>query len=434
MAQGLQLYRKLKFILIFRAVFLTILAVLSVMFTTFIMEDVLIKSALRSEADYFWEKKTVDAEYPAPDTWNLKSYFSAIDELDALPEYFRDLPLGFTQIDDEPGYTLVYKTVQNRQQLLLLFNGENVHALVIILGIVPLVLFLLLSYLVGWLFYRKAKQFLSPIGWLAQRFEVFDPVSARMPEFDLNDMPSDADYETLVLANSLANYTQRINEFVNRERAFTRDVSHELRTPLTVAKMAVNIMEDSKTLDGKDRASLARIKQAMADMLELVEVFLILSRESDANLVEEEISVFDIVEYELIQLQPLLDQKENKIEVKVDEVEPCSLKVSGKIVEVLLGNLIQNAIKYTDKGEIRITINKTSVEVKDTGIGMTEDQIKQVFKPFFQAGSRPSGGYGVGLNIVKRITERFHWDFSMESVEKQGTSAKVIFSSETEKF
>jgi signal transduction histidine kinase len=266
---------------------------------------------------------------------------------------------------------------------------------------------------------------LSPITWLASKFEEFDPKNPTLSRINLEEMPSDADYEALILANSLSDYIERIEQFIDRERAFTRDVSHELRTPLTVINMAVQVMEADGSLPENDKITLARIKGASKDMLELVEVFLILARESDGLKEDNEVSMRDVIEYQIDQSEHLLKDKD--IVVTIEGENDLVINSSPKVLEVMLGNLIQNAIKYTNEGSVKIEINNKNILVKDSGIGMSEKQISQVFTPYFRASTRPSGGHGVGLTIVKRISDRFNWPVKFESEEGKGTTVTVDF-------
>jgi len=387
----------------------------------------LIKDALRSEAEYFWDKYERNPETNEPDTWNLKSYLVPANDLSSLPESYQGVSLGF---NNTPGINLLYKTERNGKRLLLIFNADNIRGLAIYLGVIPITLFLLFSYLIGWLFYRKTAKVLSPIAWLAKKFESFDPVSAQVPSINFADIPGEVDYETYILAESLSDYVQRIELFVDRERAFTRDVSHELRTPLTVVNMAVNLLETSKDLSESDLKSLNRIKSASKNMLELVDVFLILARESNEEIDNTPVFINEVVEHQLTQLKPLLDAKQNALTVNILADQSYEIETSSKILEVMLGNLIQNAIKYTEHGQIDISITQDSVTVADTGIGMSQEQVDQIYRPFFQAGTRPSGGYGVGLTIVKRIADRFDWQLSVNSELNTGTEMTINFKRE----
>ena len=422
---------KLKRILLLRVFALAILAVMTVFASAVVLEQFLIKSALEQEAQYYWDRYQKNPQAAPPDTWNLMSllidqegYVSG-SKSSIKADEFRDLSLGFTHIKNRPGYTLLYKSEHDGKQLLLLFNGENVRELAFFLGIIPLTFFLLVSYLIGFLFYRKAKQALSPIMWLANKFERFDPTGNNMPVINLSEMPKDADWEASVLAKSLSDYAERIKQFVGRERAFTRDVSHELRTPLTVISMAANLIEAEGNLDEYDAKALQRIRNASKDMKELVEVFLSLARESDQEIEESEVWIEEVVQHEIQQAAMMLEGKD--VQVNVIENHDLVLNSSAKVLEVLLGNLIRNAFNYTEQGQVDIIIEQDRVTVKDTGVGMTTQQLEQIYQPFFRAGARPSGGHGVGLTIVKRISTRFNWPVEIESREGQGTSVTVRF-------
>jgi len=428
MAQKITL--KLRRILL-RVLFLALLALLAVGVSVIVLEQLLIKNALVKEADYFWNRYEQNGSSVPPDTWNLKSLFvdgehrlGSIGEIDTSL-FIEEQSESFVHVIDKPGYILIYKTQRDDKQLYLLFNGENVRNLAFFLGIIPLTLFLLLSYLVGFLFYRRATKALSPIIWLADKFDQFDPLSKNLPEFNLDEMPQDADWETSVLANSLGDYLVRIKEFVGRERAFTRDVSHELRTPLTVMGMALSMLETDGKLNKADAKAVQRIRNASTDMRELVEVFLILARESSEEMGESDVWLAEVVEREIDKNLTLLDNKPVKINV-INHID-FKLQTSEKILEVLLGNLIRNAMLYTEKGSINVEINTDIVVIQDTGVGMSEEQLQQVYKPFFRGGSRPSGGHGVGLTIVKRIADRFDWQLEFESELAVGTKVTVKF-------
>lgn len=405
---------------------LAALAIFAVLFSTLTLEQFLIKNALQQEAHYYWRKYEDNKQVPPPDTWNLKSYLVDADSgQDQLPQPLQNTPAGFTRLKDMPGFTLMYKTEQDGKQLLLLFDGENVRELALFLGIIPLTLFLVLSYVLGWLLYRKAQQVLSPIIWLANKFDRFDPLAAKMPTIELTDMPQDADWEATVLAQSLSDYVERIKRFIARERSFTRDVSHELRTPLTVIGMAADMIKAENHLTEHDAKSLERIVAAAKDMRELVEVFLILARESDNRIEEEPVWVTELIEREIENSKMLLEDK--PISVEIERNHALVINTSEKILQVMLGNLIRNAFSYTDAGNVTIIVNENNVIVSDTGTGMDEQQVGQVFQPFYRAGERQRGGHGVGLTIVKRISDRFNWRVDIQSEVGVGTKVTVYF-------
>ncbi len=413
---------KIKRIMIVRALLLAGMALLAVLFSTLILEQFLIKNALRQEASYFWENHQKNPQLSPPDTWNLKSFLLLNGSSGTAPDDLMNQPLGFTHLKDHPGYTLLYKTEQGDKQLLLLFDGDNVRSLAFFLGVIPMAIFLLLSYVLGWLFYRKAEQVLSPISWLADKFDRFDPMSPQLPTINLDEIPEDADREATVLAKSLSDYSERIKRFIARERAFTRDVSHELRTPLTVIGMAVDMIKTDGQLNKSDQRSLQRITSSTKDMKELIDVFLILARESDHPMEEGSIWVAEVVAREVEKCKMLLGEK--PIALNIIKNQDLQLNTSEKILEVMLGNLIRNACAYTDEGQIDITINENHIIVHDTGVGMSEQQVEQIFRPFYRAGASSGSGHGIGLTIVKRISARYNWQVDVDS--ELGVGSKVV--------
>ena len=101
------------------------------------------------------------------------------------------------------------------------------------------------------------------------------------------------------MAGALTKLTQRVNAFVDRERNFTRDASHELRSPLTVIRMAADLLLAESSLDDRGKATVNRIKRAATDMVELVETFLMLARETEIGLEFEPVSINAAVEDEV---------------------------------------------------------------------------------------------------------------------------------------
>jgi len=97
------------------------------------------------------------------------------------------------------------------------------------------------------------------------------------------------------------------------------------------------------------------------------------------------------------------------------------------VLSVLLGNLLRNACHYTDEGSVTVTLRRGSIVITDTGIGMCPDELAKVFEPFFRGGDMRSGGQGIGLSIVRRLSERYGWPVSIESEPGHGTTATIRF-------
>lgn len=408
-----------------------LLAVLGIGFASVVLEQVLVREALKGEAAHFWRSLTNDPEFSAPNTKNLKGFVSRKGEspkLLGIPEIYAHKAPGYYKLHGQSSHSLLYISEQNGQTLHLLFDGKTVLRLAIFFGVFPLLLVLMLIYLTAWWVYRESSSLLSPIVWLANKFDQFDPAHPDATLEDLSDIPGDSDWEVEKLVNSFSTYSRRIQRFVDRERTFTRDASHEFRTPLTVIKMATDIILAEQNLDDFSRKYVNRIKGSARDMEELIDAFLILARETDMEFVDEQISVADVVARETKVAQIYLEEK--PVLIEIDEQYPLELLTARKVIAIVLGNLIRNAVIYTNEGKVTITIKEHSVVIEDTGIGMDEEQISKIFQPYYRAecSSNPKRkGYGVGLTIVKRLSTRFNWVVDISSEVNVGTRVEIKF-------
>ena len=306
---------------------------------------------------------------------------------------------------------------------MLVFESEQVDELVLLFGIVPLALALIVIYLSTFLAYRVSRRAVSPMVRLAHSVQALDPADPD-PQQLLSETDMEADDEIRVLANALEDLVMRIGEFAERERRFTRDASHELRTPLTVIKMAVERLSRDPAVTGSSAETLQRIRSSADDMEHLTKAFLLLARETDRGLAREWISVNDVAETELERARMIADN--DQVVTRVEQGNVLLVYAPEQIVESVIGNLLRNAVTYTEEGEVKVTISGDSITIEDTGPGMEPELVEQAFKPFVSR-QRQRGGFGVGLTIVRRLTDRFGWKVEVESQPGRGTRVIVRF-------
>jgi len=411
-----------------QACLIGLMAVLSIGFASVVIEQFLVREGLTGEANHFWESYTQNSSFQPPNTENLKGYLTDVDSSVGLPEPLQGYGLGFQKMHGQTAHSLMYTTERLGKRLHLLFDGESVLRLALYFGVFPLAIVLALIYITAWWVYRESNYLLSPIVWLANKFDRFDPAHANASLEDLSNIPGDVDWEVEKLVTSFSSYSRRIQRFVERERAFTRDASHEFRTPLTVIKMASDLLLAEQELDDYSKKYVTRIKGSARDMEELIDAFLILARETDKEFEDEQTVIANVVEREIRSADIYLDNK--PLLVEVDEQYPLEIFTARKVVAIVLGNLIRNAVLYTNEGSVSVTIKEHSVVIEDTGIGMTEEQTKKIFQPYYRAeqtGKTSRKGYGVGLTIVKRLSNRFNWAVEVESEVDVGTRIEVFF-------
>ena len=422
--------RKIRAVFFLQLAAISLATLVGVYVVGIIVEDRLIRRALQDEAHYALQRLRARPDAALPDTYNLRAYLlGGPVSRNGTPADLQAFAPGFHSRASAGRDELVYVADGEAGRLVLVFNRGGLHAFALVFGFVLLALVLLIIYLTTWLTYRASRRAVTPVVALARVVRDWDPKNPDLRALDLERLTGIADHDAEALAGALRGFARRIEEFVERERDFTRDASHELRSPLTVIKVAADVLADDEQLPAFARRSIGRIRTATRDMEALIEAFLILARESDKGLPEEDFRIDEIVDDEVELVRPLLDSK--PVELMLRREGSFCLHASPRVLSVMLGNLLRNACHFTERGRVVVTIGKDFVRVEDTGVGISDEDLAKVFTPYFSAGNNPRGGHGVGLTIVKRLSDRFDWPLQLDSVLGKGTVATIRFPTAT---
>lgn len=249
-------------------------------------------------------------------------------------------------------------------------------------------------------------------------------LAAEVTALEPNDLPTDwggryPPDEVGRLADALCDAFRRVHQFIDREQRFTQDASHELRTPLTVIEGCAAML--GKAPDAAQAGALAaRIRSAAMAMHLSVDALLALAREDDPARADEHTPVLPIVERTVINHSSLLDGKPVDLLVSIDP----GWQVTGDsaVLQVLIANLVSNAFRYTEQGEIRIERDGDDLLVIDSGVGIDETLRPNVTQRLVKGKASP--GLGLGLSIVERLCQRYGWRFELTS-SAQGTTARL---------
>ncbi|MCK4396890.1 HAMP domain-containing protein [candidate division WOR-3 bacterium] len=226
-----------------------------------------------------------------------------------------------------------------------------------------------------------------------------------------------------------------ITEIRNLEKVkkdFVVNVSHELRTPLTAIKGFVETLEDE--VNKKHIHYLEIIKKHTERLINIVEDLLLLSEfeEKKAKLEIEEVNLNSLVENVQTIFNQKIKEKGLTLELNRDKEIPI-IKADPFKLEQLFINLIDNAINYTEKGKIRLSLTRENqylkIEIEDTGIGIPHENLPRIFERFYvvdKSRSRKLGGTGLGLSIVKHIVLLHNGKIDVESTYGKGTKFKII--------
>lgn len=418
------LSKKIKYAFLLQGGLISVAALLSVFFAKIVIEEILIKNAIKQEAAYFWQNYKLDRGFNLPNTSNLAGYFDA-EELPGFIYSMLPEQTGFYEYENVDEKVVLFITQQNNQKLYLVYNRGQVDSLAAYYGTFPLALVLMTLYLSLWLTYRFSRRAISPVIWLARQVNKIDFTTPDLSPFKSGNLPFDADEDMQMLSAAIVNLGERLDAFISRERNFTRDASHELRSPLTVINIAADMLLTEQQLSKPMQNSIYRIKRAASDMEELTQAFLLLARESDQALSYEQVCINDVIKEEIERAHVLNRNKKLIIHYKPQAL--LTTMASAKVLSVLFGNIIRNAILYTDKGSVEILIQKKTVIIKDSGKGITEQQVNEIFKPYYRGQDSTGNGYGIGLTIVKRFSDRFNWPIKIDSKPHSGTTIEIQF-------
>jgi signal transduction histidine kinase len=417
-----------------QATAIAVAAVLGVYGASLVVKRVLIQQALKEEAAHLWERLERDPATEVPDTANLVGHLLTVGaDRRALPEELRDLAPGFHVLSRRQGGALVEVEERNGRRLYLLFKPEKVDALAFWFGVAPLAVVTVLVFLLAWASYRVSRRAVAPLIWLAEQVKRWHPDHPEIDAIRPEALPADINDEARALAAALHDFGSRLGRFVERERNFTRDASHELRTPLTVMRVATDMVVADPGLSPMAQRALRRVQSANRDMEALVESFLILAREGDTGLPGEHFPVSDVVRDEVDKVRPMLAGK--PVELRVEQAADFELHAPSTVLAVMLGNLLRNACRYTDAGNVTVRVEPGRIQVSDTGIGMGPEELSRAFEPFYRgAGGQVGGrevGQGIGLTIVQRLAERYGWPVRIDSELGHGTRAEIRFPATT---
>lgn len=427
MTEGLP--RRIKLAFILQAVLASVVITVGVVLAGLVVRHNIMGERLQREADTFWTGRAASPAYPLPRTSAVAGYLDPAAPGDrTAPRYLRELAPGRHRITvpgahDKRADVLVDRRPQGT--FYLSFQSDHIDRAIGLTGLASLFLSLLVTYLVSWLTYRTSKRLVGPVSWLANVVSQWDP---RDPDASLikpHNLPAEAGSEVRRLSRALVGLADRVGDFVQRERDFTRDASHELRTPLTVIRVATDMMLGDPDTQPATLRSLARVQRAGRDMEAVIDAFLILAREADIAPQSAEFEVRDIVQDQVERVRPMLADKPVAIEV-IDNGAP-RLFGPPHVLAVMLGNLLSNAASFTDHGSIEVRLSPDRIEVRDSGIGMDAKTLAKAFDPFYRADIAREDSQGMGLSIARRLGDRMGWPLSLHSLSGEGTTATIRF-------
>lgn len=203
----------------------------------------------------------------------------------------------------------------------------------------------------------------------------------------------------------IKNERERLNNFI-------KDTTHELNTPISAIIMSCE--DDNLTKKQIDRIkfSAKRVSEIYKDL-----TYIFLGNIEKKSL--DKIDLSKVIKEEIINFEPMIARKRLKINLNIEEF---FYEINKDDFIRLFNNLFSNAIKYnkTD-GNIDIILQNRELIIKDSGIGISKDKIKDIFNRYYRA-TNQSGGFGLGLNIVNMICKTYNIKIDVQSLENVGST------------
>lgn len=249
---------------------------------------------------------------------------------------------------------------------------------------------------------------------------------------DVPDVVVETDDEIAMLGNSFNEMKKELLATEQMRKEIVANVSHELRTPLTsIIGFIKGILDGVISKDEEEKyLSIAyeeanRLKELTKDIVDVAKL-----ESGNLSLNKEKFNLNELVQDVYIEFEEMVKEKNLEFVLKEKTKDIIINADKGRIRQVLI-NILNNSLKFTDKGSIKMSVEKVQnnieIKVKDTGTGIQKDKISYLFNKFYTAndyGSATSGA-GLGLNIVKNIVDMHNGDVKIESDLGTGTTVYV---------
>ncbi|MQW23075.1 MULTISPECIES: cell wall metabolism sensor histidine kinase WalK [unclassified Lactococcus] len=235
------------------------------------------------------------------------------------------------------------------------------------------------------------------------------------------------------LAHAIENLASRLNQLQKQRNEFLSAVAHELRTPLTLIKGYADFASRKNVSENQRSEYLSIIKEEIERLTKLVENLMTLARleENEFTISKKETNLAELIQQVATDITLLLKDKQMLLNIQGNA--NFSAQIDPVRIQQVLTNLLMNAYKYSpEKSTITLSVRADkadfSIVIRDEGPGISEENLPHIFDRFYRVDSsrtRKTGGFGLGLSIVKDIISLHGGQISAESIENQGTKIKI---------
>jgi two-component system OmpR family sensor kinase len=202
---------------------------------------------------------------------------------------------------------------------------------------------------------------------------------------------------------------------------FIEDTTHEFNTPISTILTNIELIETMYNCEGKEE--LKRIEIASKTLSRLYEDLTYLKLNHNYHREIKSLNVSKLLEDRIEYFNTLVESKKLKV---IQNIEPNIIFDIDKNDAIrLIDNILSNAIKYNKKeGELYITLSEKNLKVKNAGLGIKKEDIHLIQNRFRRANSS-EGGFGIGLDIISQVVERYGFKFTIDSTYNKNTEVNI---------
>jgi signal transduction histidine kinase len=279
------------------------------------------------------------------------------------------------------------------------------------------IFFIMLAFLVAGFF--AVNWIVSKLLWKPFRETVSQLSQYEIKNHTLLDLKPTTTNEFKQLNEAVKNMTEKIQKDFLAQKEFTENASHETQTPLAVIKARIDLLLQSPNLKEEEMKQLEIIEQAVNKLSSLNRALLLLAKIENNQFKDlEEVDIETVLNKTLAIYEDLIDSKKITINKKING--PGIIKADPVLVDILISNLIQNAVRHNEEGgKIDIELYSHSLSIANTGKPLAIETEK-LFERFRKnEGSKES--IGLGLAIVKSILETYNYKFDYSFTDNRHT-------------
>jgi len=292
------------------------------------------------------------------------------------------------------GYIItIFQEISEKNELL-----QDISLYMFFLFASLLLISILINYLIArrlWMpFYKSVR--------IASQFDIQSDKPLELPQTDINEFNQ--------LNSVFYEMTHKMrNDYLNLKE-FSENAAHEIQTPLAVIRSKTDLLMQQKSLNKESLTLIKSINEANTKLFKLNQGLLLISKiENQAFHEKKIVSLKHIVESSIENYNEILQLK--KIRVELDISDEGLVEMNDVLAEVLISNLLSNAVRFNvDNGFIRCHIDKTNLIISNSGMAMTIDP-ELLFGRFHKGSDNPHS-VGLGLSIVKKITETYRMEIT----------------------